>query len=229
MEHLAGSQRGRHGGQKRGQRSPEEFMQEPHKPTATRVPAGGVASFSSTGGFGELPEEELEVLRCKPLGDSSDKPPWPPLPSPSTRSTHPHPEPATPWLKHPRPPGRSPRPSPCPHQPHHCFHRGQATGSGRSSPGTFGTSEPPVWPRSPRRSPPVCAPAFFGFHLSAGGRWVGGWVGRWEPNEQHARQRLAVMICPTARAAPLLTSASEPKPLNYTAECTHPTSRCLCP
>lgn len=50
-------------------------------------------------------------------------------------------------------------------------------------------------------------------------------MGRWEPNEQPARQRLAVMICPTARAAPLLTSASEPKSLNYTAECTHLTSR----
>lgn len=54
-------------------------------------------------------------------------------------------------------------------------------------------------------------------------------VRRGEPNEQRARQRLAAMIFPTDRAAPLLTSASEPKSLNYTAECTHPTSRRLGP
>lgn len=66
-----------------------------------------VASFSSKGCFGELPEEELEVLRCKPLADSSNKPPRPPLPSPSMRSMHPHPEPAIPWPRHPRPPRRA--------------------------------------------------------------------------------------------------------------------------
>lgn len=32
------------------------------------------------------------------------------------------------------------------------------------------------------------------------------------------------MIFPTDRSAPLLTSVSEPKSLNYTGECTHPTS-----
>lgn len=44
-----------------------------------------------------------------------------------------------------------------------------------------------------------------------------------ELNEQLKWQRLAVMIFPTDPTTPLLTSASEPKSLHYSAQSSHPT------
>jgi len=50
-----------------------------------------------------------------------------------------------------------------------------------------------------------------------------------EANEQCHCQRLPLMIFPTDHTSPHLTPVSEPKSLNYTAECTHSQSLRVCP
>lgn len=86
--------------------------------------------------------------------------------------------------------------APVPGSPTHCcFHRD----------GPWGAASPPT----AISSHSVCS-------MQAGGS-------AGELNEQLKWQRLAVMIFPTDLTTPLLTSASEPKSLNYTAQSCHPT------